>query len=129
MSDTDHHPQRILYSYSLTGRWTKGRHDDRGSPKALLSVVDLLDRDSYEPWFLAAGEGPLIDTMRARDVHIIHGDVASLSRRRPLWSLQRLQRQRRLLRDGRPTCRTAKSTKTEYSSVAFGKQLARFYHS
>ncbi len=101
MPDTDHDPQRILYSYSLTGRWTKGRHDDRGSPKALLSVVDLLDRDSYEPWFLAAGEGPLIDTMRARDVHIIHGDVASLSRRRPLWSLQRLQRQRRLLRDGR----------------------------
>jgi len=64
-------------------------------------VVDLLDRDSYEPWFLAAGEGPLIETLRARDDRIMRGDITSITRKRPLWSLQRLRRQRRLLRDGR----------------------------
>ena len=49
--------RRILYHY-------RSLQLDTGSPKALLGLIDALDRNVYHPCFMAAGEGPLVDAMR-----------------------------------------------------------------
>ncbi len=83
--------QRVLYYYG-------SQHLDTGSPKALLGLIDVLDRTKFTPCFLASGEGPLVEAMGARDVEVVTGDVASVSPRRLRWSLGRIRKQRRRLR-------------------------------
>lgn len=87
-----HEPRRILYHY-------RSLQLDTGSPKALLGLIETLDRNAYQPCFMAAGEGPLIDAMRERGVELLAGEVASVTPRRPWWSFRRLQLQRRRLRE------------------------------
>lgn len=84
---------RILYYYS-------SHQVDTGSPKALLGLIDALDRTRHTPLFLAgaAGEGALIRELRARDVAIVPGEVSEASLRRPFTSLARVLRSAALLR-------------------------------
>jgi len=84
-------PLRVLYYYG-------SQQIDTGSPKALLGVIDVLDRAEFTPCYLASGSGPLVEAMHTRDVDVVTGDVASLSVRRIWWSLGRIQKQRRRLR-------------------------------
>ena len=63
---------RIAYCYSSVKL-------DTGSPRALLQMIDSLDRARFTPVFIAMGEGPLIDAMKERDVEIVHSTVSSVS--------------------------------------------------
>jgi glycosyltransferase involved in cell wall biosynthesis len=83
-------PVRVLHHYPHT-------HLDTGSPRALVGLIDLLDRDEYQPLFLAEGDGPLVDTLSGRGVEIVRGDTRSLSFRRPLAALRRIRSQARML--------------------------------
>lgn len=85
-------PVKVLFYYSST-------HADTGSPRIMLRMIDALDPARYRPLFLAAGEGSLVDELRARDVPILPGEVTSVSWRHPLELLRGVSRQRRLLRD------------------------------
>lgn len=81
---------RILYHFSGQGALT-------GSPRALLTMIDSLDRDRFEPAFLGASTGPLADELGARKVEIIDCRVASASWREPLTSIMNVREKRRLL--------------------------------
>lgn len=85
-------PKRVLYYYSSL-------HFDTGSPRALASIIDQLDRAAFQPVFLACGEGPLVDVLKKRNVEIFRGDVSSVSPRKPLRALKQIMKQARLLRD------------------------------
>ena len=84
---------RILYYYS-------SHQVDTGSPKALLGIIDALDRTRHSPLFLAgrADQGDLIRALTARDVEIVRGDVSEASIRRPFTSMARVLRSAAMLR-------------------------------
>ena len=53
--------KRILYYYPAL-------HLDTGSPRALIGLVESLDRRRYQPLFLASSVGPLVNRLRELDV-------------------------------------------------------------
>lgn len=68
---------RVLYHYGSS-------HYDTGSPRALVGLVGLLDRDRFQPLFLPAEHGPLVDAIRERGVEILapgSGRPRSVSKR------------------------------------------------
>ena len=83
---------RILYYYG-------GPHLDTGSPRALVALVDILDRTRMYPLFLATGSGPLVDALEARGVEIRRGKVANVSYRNPLAGLRGVLKHARCLRE------------------------------
>src|SRR5437867_3442336 len=85
---------RVLYHYSTP-------QFNTGSPKALVGLIDALDRSCIEPLFLASSDGPLVDALAERGVGIVRGPVASVSYRRPLVALRQIGRQASLLRSHR----------------------------
>ena len=78
--------KRILYYYGAL-------HVDTGSPRALIGLVESLDRLRYQPLFLASGEGPLVNRLRELDVEIVPGSVQSISLRRPFAAARRIAAQ------------------------------------
>lgn len=87
-------PRNVLYHYSYL-------QADTGSPRALLSLIEALDRRRFRPIFLAHGEGPLTVEMRRRHVELIQAPAAAISFRRPLQAWRAVRRQMRLLRRNR----------------------------
>ncbi|HEU4829914.1 MAG TPA: glycosyltransferase family 4 protein [Gemmatimonadales bacterium] len=87
---------RILYFYS-------SHQIDTGSPKALLGLIDALDRTRHVPLFLTGGstEGALVREMAARGVELVRGEVTEASLRRPIASLAAVLRSAALLRRAR----------------------------
>ncbi len=84
-------PIRVLYYYGSS-------HIDSGSPKALLGLVDLLDRTRVTPLFLATGEGPLVDALAGRGVEIIRARKPQpLAYRRPVRTARSIVSFARLL--------------------------------
>jgi glycosyltransferase involved in cell wall biosynthesis len=84
-------PLRVLYYYG-------SQHIDSGSPKALIGLIDLLDRTRVAPLFLASGEGPLVEVLQRRGVEIIRGPKARpVSYHHPIDGLARARRYARLL--------------------------------
>jgi glycosyltransferase involved in cell wall biosynthesis len=87
--------KRVLYHYGSA-------HYDTGSPRALVAMIDLLDRSRYEPLFLGPDQGPLADELRRREVAIIPGRrAAAVSYRAPVASARYILKQVRLLREQR----------------------------
>ena len=84
-------PLKVLYYYSST-------QVDTGSPRAMLRMIDSLNRDEFHPAFMASGTGSLIDELRGRNVEIIEGKVASVSWRHPLRFIQSVRAKRSLLK-------------------------------
>jgi len=74
-------PLRVLYHYPHL-------HMDTGSPRALVNLIDLLNRERFEPWFLATGAGPLLDELEQRGVTIVRGEVREVGPRRPLHAIR-----------------------------------------
>ena len=68
---------RILYFYS----W---QHFTTGSPKMLATTVELVDRSRHQPFFLATGDGPLVDALRERGAEILHRPVQEVAAGQPL---------------------------------------------
>src|SRR5690349_23517616 len=88
-------PLRVLYYFA-------GTHTDSGSPKALLGMIDLLDRSRVTPLFLTSGEGPLLDALRERGVEIIRAQQpAVVNPTHPLDAVRRIRWFARLLSDHR----------------------------
>ena len=85
---------RLLFYYA-------SQQFDTGSPKALVSQLELLDRARFTPLFLASGEGPLLDALAARDVEILRRPVSTVTWRRPLASWRALRAQMAFLRSHR----------------------------
>ncbi len=88
---TQQRPLRVLYQY-------RSQHLDTGSPRALLRLIELVDRNIVDPWFMASGDGPLIDALRERNVTIVEGGMQTISHRHPLRSVRAIARQRHRLR-------------------------------
>jgi glycosyltransferase involved in cell wall biosynthesis len=82
---------KILYYYSSS-------QVDTGSPRAMLRMIDSLDRNRFQPAFMASRAGSLIDELRSRKVEIIEGEVASVSWKNPLRLIARVRAKRRILR-------------------------------
>lgn len=84
---------RILYYYS-------SHQADTGSPKALLGMIDALDRARYTPLFLAgaSGGGDLVRELTARGVQLVRETVTEVTIRRPVASLLRVARSAAMLR-------------------------------
>lgn len=87
-------PARLLFYYG-------SQQFDTGSPKALVSQIDLLDRKRFAPVFLASGEGPLVDALSKRGVEVVHGAVTSVAWRQPVASWRSVRRQMAMLRSQR----------------------------
>ena len=81
---------KIAYQYSSSRL-------DTGSPRALLQMVDSLDRTRFSPAFFIDGEGALVDAMRARDVEIVPSAVSSVSWRNPVKMLNAVREKMRIL--------------------------------
>jgi glycosyltransferase involved in cell wall biosynthesis len=74
---------RILYYYGSA-------QFDTGSPKALVGIVDLLDRAAFEPVFAGPSEGPLTDQFRKRGIEVVIATASAVSVRRPLTALRQV---------------------------------------
>jgi glycosyltransferase involved in cell wall biosynthesis len=87
---------RILYFYS-------SHQFDTGSPKALIGMIDALDRCRHTPLFLAGpdSDGVLLQELAGRDVEIIRGTVTEASYRHPLRAASAVLRSAGLLRRSR----------------------------
>lgn len=85
-------PIKVLYYYSSA-------QIDTGSPRAMLRMIDSLDRKRFQPAFIASGKGSLIDELRSREVEIISGEVASVSWKNPLRLISRVRDKCRMLRE------------------------------
>jgi glycosyltransferase involved in cell wall biosynthesis len=87
---------RILYYYS-------SHQVDTGSPKALLGMIDALDRRQHLPLFLVSGpaDGDLVRELEARGVELVRGHVIEASIRRPFASIASVLRSAALLRRAR----------------------------
>lgn len=68
--------RKILYRYS-------SNQFDTGSPKSLVSMIDMLEHTEYEPLFLATGVGPLTKQLNSRNVPVIQSNVVSVSLKKP----------------------------------------------
>lgn len=86
---------RILYYYAF-------QTFDTGSPKALAGFIETLDRQRFEPVFLATARGPLIDALVERGVRIEFSDAGSLEVRHPGRSLGRIRSLRARLKEINP---------------------------
>ena len=84
-------PVKVLYYYSSA-------QVDTGSPRAMLRMIDSLNRDEFRPAFMASGAGSLIDELRSRNVEIIEGRVDSVSWRHPLRFIRSVRAKRALLK-------------------------------
>jgi glycosyltransferase involved in cell wall biosynthesis len=58
----------IMYYYSHA-------HIDTGSPKALMGLIELLDKTKYKPYFLQTKNGPLIGMLKEKKVSIINHNL------------------------------------------------------
>jgi len=85
---------RLLFYYG-------SQQFDTGSPRALVSQIDLLDRKRFTPLFLATGEGPLLNALERSGVEIVRGPVATVDWRRPVALWRAIRRQMALLRSHR----------------------------
>lgn len=85
---------RILFYYS-------SYRVDTGSPRALLSQIALIDRQRFQPVFLASGDGPLLAALRSDGVEVLHAPVSALSWRQPIEALRHLIAMRKWLRQSR----------------------------
>lgn len=85
---------RIVYYYS-------SHQFDSGSPKALIAMIDALDRERFEPLFWATGNGPLTDELARRGVTLLRGPAGAVSRRHPAAALRRIVAQASTLRRAR----------------------------
>jgi glycosyltransferase involved in cell wall biosynthesis len=84
-------PSRVLYYFA-------SHHIDTGSPKALLGLIQILDRHRVTPLFLASAAGPLIAELERRHVHVVLGPKpATASPRHPIRSLSAIARFARFL--------------------------------
>lgn len=80
--------KRVMY-------WYSSEQIDTGSPRALLGMVEALDRQRFKPYYLSSGDGRLTDSLRARGVEILGGTASSLdlgASRRSVASVVRLVR-------------------------------------
>ena len=75
--------KRILYYYGAL-------HLDTGSPRALIGLVESLDRLRYQPLFLASGDGPLVKRLRELEVEVLAGSVHSVTLRHPFAAARRI---------------------------------------
>jgi glycosyltransferase involved in cell wall biosynthesis len=82
---------RILYYYPSL-------HFDTGSPKAMTSLIESLDRAVFQPVYCAAGEGPLTEALVSRGVEIVRGQADGVTFRRPLAGIAAIRRQLALLK-------------------------------
>lgn len=82
---------RILYFYP-------SHQFNSGSPKALVAMIDALDRAHYEPLFWATGDGPLIAEMTGRGVTLLRGPAGSVNRRHPAAAFRAVTSKVRALR-------------------------------
>lgn len=62
-------------------------------------MVDMLDRDRFDPVYLANEDGPLVVALRDRGVSIVRGAVTSISYRRPVAAWSAVRSQMKLLRE------------------------------
>lgn len=83
-------PLKVVYSYSSVRL-------DTGSPRALLQMVDSLDRACFEPVFIAASDGALTSALRDRNVEIIQGTVTSVSWANPIRLVAAIRAKMQLL--------------------------------
>lgn len=83
---------KVLYYYSSA-------QIDTGSPRAMLRMIESLDRSRFQPAFLASGNGSLIEALRSRNVEIVEGNVTSVSWAHPLRLLQCVRAKVRLLKE------------------------------
>ena len=91
MTEHGEGPLRVLYYYWFL-------QFDTGSPKVLVSMIDVLDRSRIVPHFWAVGEGPLVRELERRDVVIHRGPAGDVSWRRPADALRRIAGKVRALR-------------------------------
>lgn len=84
-------PIRVVYHYSSVRL-------DTGSPRALLQMVESLDRSRFSPVFIADGEGELVDAMRQRAVEILKSAVNNLSWRNPVSLIAAVREKLKLLK-------------------------------
>jgi glycosyltransferase involved in cell wall biosynthesis len=88
-------PLRVLYYFA-------GTHTDSGSPKALLGMIDVLDRSRVTPLFLTSGDGPLIEALEERGVEIVRAQQPEVvSPKHPFVALRNIRRFARLLSEHR----------------------------
>lgn len=64
----------------------------------LLNTIAALDRDRFEPVFLAEGDGPLVDALGGIGVEIVRGEVRQCPLRKPVQLASRALRYARQLR-------------------------------
>ena len=72
--------RRILY-------WYSSNHVNTGSPKVLISMVELINRSRFQAVYLASSNGPLPKVLSMLGVEIIYGSVRSVDSIRPLRSI------------------------------------------
>jgi len=84
-------PRNVLYYYSYL-------QTDTGSPRALMGLVEVLDRSRFRPLLLAHGRGPLVDEMGRRGVALLEARAGQLSARHPVRAWSAIRRQMALLR-------------------------------
>jgi glycosyltransferase involved in cell wall biosynthesis len=84
----------VLYFYSHL-------QSDTGSPRALVSLIDALDRSRFRPLFLAHGDGPLVDEMAAHGVELLRAPVRQISPRQPWDAWRAVSAQAKVLRRAR----------------------------
>lgn len=82
---------KIIYYYSSTRL-------DTGSPRALLQVIDSLDRAKFTPVFIAIGDGQLAEAMRERNVEVIQSEVKSVTWKHPRELFAAIREKIRLLK-------------------------------
>jgi len=86
-----HDKIRILYYYPHL-------RFDTGSPKAMASLIESLDRAIFQPVYCAGGNGPLLEALVARGVEIVRGQADGVTFRRPLAARAAIRRQSALLK-------------------------------
>lgn len=84
-------PIKVVYFYSSVRL-------DTGSPRALLQMVDSLDRARFQPIFIVASDGDLTSAMRDRKVEIIQSNVTSVSWKNPIRLIGAVRTKMRLLK-------------------------------
>src|ERR1035441_2371859 len=82
---------RILYYYPHL-------QFDTGSPKAMASLIESLDRAVFQPVYFAGGDGPLLQALVGGGGEIVRGQADGVTFRRPLAALAAIRRQSALLK-------------------------------
>ena len=50
-------------------------HVDTGSPKALIGMIEILDKKKFKPYFLETIPGPLIEVLENMNVEVVKHKV------------------------------------------------------